>query len=406
MDNHLRRDPVRLHIAPPANTIPDDRARLARALLDRWFPVHPVLDDQALAILGDDLAALEELERDPRYLIGRLRLRAIDFGRSSEALYRNQMPGLLLVLADRARVLSITASSAIEGVIVPDADRAQRIIERRATTLRNRSEQELAGYRDAQDYLFQQDWRPLNAGLILHLHRLLFAHTAMPGGTFKTEDNLGVDRSPDGSTTVRFKPVPAADTPFAIDDLIQRYRDAVAADEHHPVLLSGLFILDLLVIHPFEDGNGRVARLLTGAMLGDHGYTVGRYVSLEQAIAESPDAYYQALLDSTHGWHEGTANPWPWLSYFTSIIAGAYTLFASRAVAAQTPGTKQQRVREHILRHAPATFRLADIRTAVPGVSDQTIRLVLEQLRTKGKVRANGTGRSATWTRTNTAPSG
>jgi Fic family protein len=333
------------------------------------------------------------------------RLRAIDFGRGSEALYRNQMPGLLLVLADRARVLSITASSAIEGVIVPDADRAQRIIERRATTLRNRSEQELAGYRDAQDYPFQQDWRPLNAGLILHLHRLLFAHTAMPGGTFKTEDNLVVDRSPDGSTTVRFKPVPAADTPFAIDDLIQRYRDAVAADEHHPVLLSGLFILDLLVIHPFEDGNGRVARLLTGAMLGDHGYTVGRYVSLEQAIAESADAYYQALLDSTHGWHEGTANPWPWLSYFTSIIAGAYTLLASRAVAAQTPGTKQQRVREHILRHAPATFRLADIRTAVPGVSDQTIRLVLEQLRTKGKVRANGTGRSANWTRTNTAPS-
>ena len=168
------------------------------------------------------------------------------------------MPGLLTELADRARVQSITASSAIEGVIVADADRAQRIINRQATTLRNRSEQELAGYRDAQDYLFQQDWRPLNAGLILHLHRLLFAHTAVPGGAFKTEDNLVVDRSPDGSTTVRFKPVSAASTPFAIDDLIERYKDAVAAGEHHPVLLSGLFILDLLVIHPFEDGNGRV----------------------------------------------------------------------------------------------------------------------------------------------------
>jgi hypothetical protein len=110
------------------------------------------------------------------------RLGAIDFGRGSEALYRDQMPGLLTGLADRARVLSITASSAIEGVVVADADRAQRIINRRTTTLRNRSEQELAGYRDAQDYLFQQDWRPLNSGLILHLHRLLFAHTAMPGG--------------------------------------------------------------------------------------------------------------------------------------------------------------------------------------------------------------------------------
>jgi len=334
------------------------------------------------------------------------RLSAIDFGRGSEALYRNQMPGLLTDLADRARVLSITASSAIEGVIVADADRAQRIINRRTTTLRNRSEQELAGYRDAQDYLFQQDWRPLNAGLILHLHRLLFTHTAMPGGAFKTEDNLVVDRSPDGSTTVRFKPVSAASTPFAIDDLIGRYKHAVAAGEHHPVLLSGLFVLDLLVIHPFEDGNGRVARLLTNAMLSAHGYSVGRYVSLEQAIAESADTYYQALLDSTHGWHEGTADPWPWLGYFTRVIAGAYAVFAGRTAAAQSPGTKQQRVREHILRRAPVTFRLADIRTAVPGVSDQTIRLVLDQLRNEGKVRADGTGRSATWTRmANTAPS-
>jgi Fic family protein len=314
------------------------------------------------------------------------------------------MPGLLTELANRARVQSITASSAIEGVIVEDTGRAERIINRRTSALRNRSEQELAGYRDAQDYLFQQDWRPLNTGLLLHLHRLLFAHTAMPGGAFKAEDNLVVDRSPDGTTTVRFKPVPAASTPFAVDDLIERYKHAVAAGEHHPVLLTGLLILDLLVIHPFEDGNGRVARLLTNAMLTEHGYTVGRYVSLEQAVAESADTYYQALLESTHSWHDGTADPWPWLGYFTGVIANAYAVFADRAAAAKTPGTKQQRIREHILRHAPATFRLADIRTAAPGVSDQTIRLVLEQLKNEGKVRADGTGRSATWTRTNCAP--
>jgi Fic family protein len=346
-------------------------------------------------------------------LIGRVparvvnRLGAIDFGRGSEALYRDQMPGLLTELADRARVQSITASSAIEGVVVADTDRAERIINRRTSTLRNRSEQELAGYRDAQDYLFRQDWRPLNAGLILHLHRLLFAHTAMPGGAFKTEDNLVADRSPDGGVTVRFKPVPAASTPFAVNELIDRYQQAVAAGEHHPVLLSGLFILDVLVIHPFQDGNGRVARLLTNAMPTEHGYTVGRYVSLEQAVAESADAYYQALLESTHGWHDGTADPWPWLSYYTGVIVSAYAVFADRAAAAKTPGTKQQRIREHILRHASVTFRLADIRTAVPGVSDQTIRLVLEQLKNENKVRADGTGRAATWTRmTNAAPSG
>jgi Fic family protein len=346
-------------------------------------------------------------------LIGRVparivtRLSAIDFGRGSEALYRDQMPGLLTALANRTRVQSITASSAIEGVVVADVGRAERIINRRTSTLRNRSEQELAGYRDAQDYLFQQNWRPLNAGLILHLHRLLFSHTAVPGGAFKAEDNLVVDRSPDGSTTVRFKPVSAARTPFAIDDLIDRYQRAAATGEHHPVLLTGLFVLDLLVIHPFEDGNGRVARLLTNAMLIEHGYTVGRYVSLEQAVADSADVYYQALLESTYGWHDGNADPWPWLGYFANMIADAYTVFADRAASAKTPGTKQQRIREHILRYAPATFRLADIRTAVPGVSDQTIRIALEQLKNEGMVQADGTGRAATWTRlANTSPSG
>jgi Fic family protein len=339
-------------------------------------------------------------------LIGRVpanvvtRLGAIDFGRGSEALYRDQLPGLLTGLADRARVQSITASSAIEGVVVADSGRAERIINRQATTLRGRSEQELAGYRDAQDYLFQQEWRPLNAGLLLHLHRLLFDHTVAPGGAFKTEDNLVVDRAPDGSATVRFKPVPAGKTPFAVEELIDRYQRAVASGGHHVVLLCGLFVLDLLVIHPFEDGNGRVARLIGNALVIDHGYTVGRYVSLEQAISESADAYYEALLNSTHGWHEGIADPWPWLSYFTSVVADAYGVFAARAAAAATPGTKQQRIREHILRHGQVTFRLADIRTAVPGVSDQTIRLVLEQLKNEGRVRPGGTGRAATWTRT------
>ncbi len=199
--------------------------------------------------------------------------------------------------------------------------------------------------------------------------------------------------------------VAAPANPLAQPDLIQRYQQAIAARRHHPLLLSGLFVLDLLVIHPFVDGNGRVARLLTGALLSEHGYLVGRYVSLEQAVAESADAYYEALLESARGWHDGAADPWPWLSYFTGVIATAYAAFAGRAAAEQAPGTKQDRVRDHVLRRAPATFRLADIRTALPGVSDPTIRLVLDQLRKDGRVRADGTGRSATWTRlTGAAP--
>lgn len=326
-------------------------------------------------------------------------LSAVDVGRGSEALFRDQLPGLLSQLADRARVASITASSAIEGVVVRDAARASRILAGAARTLRTRSEQELAGCRDAQDYLFQGNWRPLNAGLLLHVHRLLFAHTAAQGGQFKTEDNLVVDRSPTGDITVRFRPVSAADTQYCVAELVDRYQSEVAAGRHHPVLLIGLFILDLLVIHPFEDGNGRVARALTNALLMDAGYTVSRYVSLELAIAESAANYYQALLESTHDWHEDKADPWPWLTYFVDILAGAYRTFAARAASTRVEGSKQDRVRDYIISHAPSPFRMADIRAALPGVSDQTIRVVLDRLRKEGLIVADGLGRSASWRR-------
>jgi Fic family protein len=326
-------------------------------------------------------------------------LSTMDVGRGSEALYRDQLPGLLSTLADRARVASITASSAIEGVIVPNASRAERIIQGRQTTLRTRSEQELAGYRDAQDYLFQYDWRPLSPGLLLRLHRLLFAHTAAPAGKFKTEDNLVVDRSPNGEIAVRFRPVAARETEFYVTELVERYAAARAEAAHHPALLVGLFVLDLLVIHPFEDGNGRVARALTNALLMDEGYTVSRYVSLEEAIAQSADQYYQALLDSTHGWHDGEADPWPWLGYFVDVLASAYVTFAAKAAAGRAAGSKQDRVREYVLRHAAQLFRVSDIRAALPGVSDSTIKLVLDRLRNEGLVKVDGTGRGAAWMR-------
>lgn len=348
------------------------------------------------------MRSFADLDRLIDQVPGRLvtALSAVDVGRGSEALYRDQLPGLLSRLAHRARVASITASSAIEGIVVEDPARADRILAGRAKTLRTRSEQELAGYRDAQDYLFQESWKPLNVGLLLHLHKLLFAHTAAEGGRFKTEDNLVVDRGPAGDLTVRFRPVSVADTPFHVAELVDRYNTEAVAGRHHPVLLVGLFALDLLVIHPFEDGNGRVARAVTNALLIDAGYTVPRYVSLEQAIAESADDYYQALLDSTHGWHEGQADPWPWLHYFVGVLADAYRAFARRAASDRADGSKQDRVRDYILRHAPNPFRMADIRTALPGISDQTIRVVLERLRREELILAEGLGRSAAWRRT------
>jgi Fic family protein len=326
-------------------------------------------------------------------------LRVIDIGRGSEDLYRDKLPALLTSLAERARVASIETSSAIEGVVVESKERAELILRGEAGTLRDRSEQELAGYRAALDYLYQEEWRPLTVGLVLHLHRLLFEYTDMPGGGFKTSENVVVDRLPDGTRIKRFTPVSASRTPGFTEELVSRYRAASAAGRHHPVLLVGLFALDLLTIHPFVDGNGRIARALTNALLQDVGYEVPRYVSLEAAIAASSDRYYAALADSTRGWHEAAHDPWPWLRFFVGVVRRVYDEFA-RVTDRQRSGTsKQDRVRRYVLEHAPMRFRIGDVRAALPGISDPTIRLVLDRLRRDGAISVDGTGRSATWAR-------
>lgn len=248
--------------------------------------------------------------------------------------------------------------------------------------------------------LFTGEWRPLNLGLLLRLHRQLFAYTELAGGEFTSDDNLVVDQSPDGSVEVRFVPVPAAETEFYTAELIDRYHAAVAQDRHRPVLLIGLFILDLLTIHPFADGNGRVVRVLTNALLDDAGYQVGRFVSLEQLIAESADAYYGALLASTRGWDDETNDPWPWLSYLVDQLAQAYARFEQRTSDSRPSGARQDRVRGYVLKEAAIVFRISDVRLALPGVSDQTIRLALETLKKDGLRVADGTGRGATWRRT------
>lgn len=326
-------------------------------------------------------------------------LRTVDTGRGSEALYRDKLPALLTSLADRARVASIEASSAIEGVVVEDRSRAADIVAGRSDQLRDRSEQELAGYRAALDYLYQESWRPLNVGLILHLHRLLFQYTPIPGGQLKQVENLVVDKLVDGTKIKRFTPVAASLTPHYVDELNVRYLAAQDAGRHHPVILTGLYVLDLLTIHPFIDGNGRITRALTNALLQDAGYEVTRYVSLESSIARSADAYNAALLSSTRHWHDAQHDPWPWLRYFVRLVAGSYDDFTDLTSRARSGGSKQHRVRDYVVNHAPRRFQIADVRAALPGVSDQTIRLTLGQLRAEGLVGADSVGRSASWTR-------
>jgi len=325
-------------------------------------------------------------------------LARIDTGRGRERLSEDQVPELLERLSQNARIASITASNAIEGVVI-DQDRAERIAEG-SRRYRNRNEKEFAGYRDAIDALMRlETYEPLTVPFILYLHRLLFHHSGGRGGHLKSDQNLIVSYERGRRETVFTPPAPA-ETEFLLTELFARYENAKQEARTHPlVLISGL-ILDLLAIHPVADGNGRLARLLTTYELLAQGYGVARYVSIEQRIYESRNAYHASLFESQLGWHEGRHSLWPWTSYLGRVLADAYDAFEQCVAAAGTTvGSKQQRVRQYILDQAPAEFRRRDIERVLPDVSSATIRLVLSELRDAHLVKAEGSGPGARWHR-------
>jgi len=321
-----------------------------------------------------------------------------DTGKGQERLFEDQRPELLSQLAEHARIASITASNAIEGVVV-GSDRAERIAEG-SHRYRNRNEREFAGYRDAIDMLMRLDtYEELTIPLVLHLHRLLFEYTDGNGGHLKRDQNLIVSHE-SGRKEVVFTPTPPEETEFALSELLIRYGEAKAEGRTHPLILVGALVLDFLAIHPVADGNGRLARLLTTYELLAQGYGIARYVSLEQRIFESKNTYYKALYDSQRNWHEGEHDVWPWVAYLARVLASAYDDFEQKVGAAgEQSGNKQDRVRTYILNDAPARFRRRDVERALPGVSLATIRLVLTELRDAGQIKAEGSGAGARWTR-------
>ncbi len=321
-----------------------------------------------------------------------------DTGRGQEQLFRDQRPELLKRLSEHARIASITASNAIEGVIV-DGERAEKIVEG-APRFRNRSEQEFAGYRDAVDGLMRLTaFEPLSVPFVLHLHRQMFAHSGGRGGYLKTDENVIVSYER-GDREIVFEPPPPNETEFLLTELLARYNLLKKERQAHPLVLIGALIVDLLAIHPVADGNGRLARLLTTYELLSQGYGVARYVSIEQRIFESKHTYYERLYESQLDWHQGQHTIWPWTTYLARLVADAYDDFEARvAAASETEGSKQDRVRRHILEQAPAVFRRRDIERSLPEVSPATIRLVINALRDDGDIVPEGAGPSARWRR-------
>jgi Fic family protein len=328
-------------------------------------------------------------------------LRRVDVGSGHQEKYEDQLPQLLQRLAGQTKVESITASNAIEGVVV-EPDRAEALAGAEPPRFRNRSEKEFAGYADALDGLMREArLKPLTVPRLLELHRKMLAHTEGRGGYLKREDNRIAKREPDGSTKVIFEPPSWQEAEGLVTGLCSSYAYALENEIAHPLVLFSAFVLDLLAIHPVLDGNGRMARLATTHELLRLGYGVARNVSVEQRIYESKSAYYLALEQSQRDWHKGEHDIWPWTRYLVAILAESYEDFEQRVAAGRgsEAGTKQDRIRHWVLHEAPTEFRIREVRGAVQGASDPTIRLVLAQMRDEGLVKSSGAGRGASWNR-------
>lgn len=299
-------------------------------------------------------------------------------------------------LVEIAKIQSTEASNRLEGIFTAD-DRIKNLVQEK-TTPRNRDESEIAGYRDVLNTIHENyDYIPINANYILQLHRDLYKFLgSVEGGIFKTSDNIIREIDVSGEEHVRFIPVPAWETASAIDELCKSYSEA--KDEVDPLILNAMFILDFLCIHPFHDGNGRMSRLLTLLLLYQSGFIVGKYISIEKIIEESKETYYEALQDSSNGWHENENDYKSFVNYMLGVMVSAYKKFESRVKLLTNPNlSKSDRVREMIKEHI-GTITKTELMKMNPDISDTTIQRTLADLLKSGEILKIGGGRYTKYT--------
>lgn len=316
-----------------------------------------------------------------------------------QQLYHQQAPQVLESLRQVALVQSTESSNRIEGIEIPPSKLNDLMADKAAP--QNRSEGEIAGYRDVLATIHASYQHiPITPGTILQLHRDLYKFVASQGGRWKSVDNTIDDVLPDGSHRVRFKPVSAVATSHAMDELCSSLARHSQSDNVDPLLLGAAFVFDFLCIHPFRDGNGRISRLLSLLLLYAHGYEVGRYIGVERIIEESKDSYYEALANSSTGWHEGTHSLLPWWEYYLGTILAAYREFESRVGAVETGrGAKSAMVRNTVAKMV-GSFSISELMRLCPSVSRDMVRTVLEKMREESLVECVGSGRSAVWQKT------
>ena len=315
-----------------------------------------------------------------------------------QEMYLKQRPEELEKLVEIAKVQSTEASNAIEGIVTTSI-RIRQLVEEK-TAPRNRDEQEIAGYRDALNIIHENfDAIPITRNYILQLHKVLYSHMNNPmAGQTKSVQNYISATYPNGHTETLFTPLAPFETPEALERICDEYNRVIGNMEAEPLIVIPIFIHDFLCIHPFNDGNGRMSRLLTTLLLYRNGFYVGKYISLEAKIAKNKDLYYAALRQAQEGWHDGTEDAVPFIKYLLGIILSAYRDFEERFSLVEQKKPALETVRQATLNKI-GRFSKQDIRELCPALSVSSIEGALRKLVASGELKREGNGKSTCYYR-------
>ena len=313
--------------------------------------------------------------------------------KGEQRLIAERYADVLESLVEVAKIQSTESSNKIEGIYTSD-ERLKKIVLDK-TMPKTRNEREIAGYRDVLNTIHDNfPHIPIRDTFILQLHRDLYKfENVSDGGQFKASDNIIEEEDASGNKFVRFRPLPAWETPEAVISLCTAYNEAINKSGADPLLLIPMFIIDFLCIHPFNDGNGRMSRLLTLLLLYQNDYIVGKYISLEKLIERTKDSYYDALWASSQRWMEDENNYESFVKYILGIITAAYREFFDRAhIVEEKKVPKPDRIEELIKNHL-GTITKTEILERAPGISQTTVQRTLTELVKAGKITKIGGGR-------------
>ncbi len=317
--------------------------------------------------------------------------------KGKQELYTQQSPQVLNSLIEMALIESAESSNRIEGVTV-DRNRLKPLVIGNSKP-RDRSEEEISGYRKALDLIHTKyNSLRITPETIKELHRLSHGE-AWDSGKWKEKDNDIIRKYPDGHIEVIFKPVSAAQTPEMIRQLCLSYENSISHLRYPDLYAIACLILDFLSIHPFRDGNGRVSRLLTLLVLYQHGFYVGKYISLERIVEQSKETYYESLNKSSQKWHQAKHDIFPWFNYFLGTILNAYKEFEERAKNIKPARGVKTEIIEALIKKQQGEFTISDVEQAAPNISRVLIKKILNKMQIEKQIKSIGKGRTAKWIR-------